>query len=1009
MGLFDRFRFSGSPRAEKREDKAETPRDEALRLIDEGNLIEEAGQLDEALRCYDVAIEKAPDFARAYMNRGNILLAQGNAEDALHAYQTALELEPDYAAAHYNLANAYTRLDKNHLAKNAYEKAIELKSDFADAHVALGCVLEDLGQFNGAITSYRRALALHPEYAEVHCNLGNVFREIGELDHAIASYRKALLIDPDFAEAHLNLGITLSIQDQSEQAIACYRRALELRPTNANAHFALGLALKNRGQLELALFSLSKSVELNRDHIEAYINLADTLRDTGQSDRAIATYRKALEINPSHAIAHSNLGNALLDIGNYPEAMASYHRAIELDPNFAAAFSNLGSVLKDIGAMSDALANTRRALELAPELTTTRSNLIFISNYLENHSSEEVLQEAKVFGQVVAENAKRSIAWKNLPDPGRLLRIAFVSGDLRDHPVGHFIEGVLNALKTNVSDSLEIFAYQTSVSHDLVSQRIKACCKGWHSVVGLSDEVFAQKVQSDRIDILIDLSGHTAHNRLPLFAWKPAPIQATWLGYLGTTGVSAIDYLIADERTFPESEEHNFTEKILRLPETYICFTPPTANTSVSELPALENGYVTFGCFNNLSKINDQVVAVWSHILQAVPNSRLFLKSKQFSDPAIQQSMRDRFAALHIDPLRLILRSHVARSDYLVPYQEVDIALDPFPYPGITTTVESLWMGVPILTLEGRSFISRQGVGLAMNVGLEGWIARDQDHYVELAIKHTDDLNELRLLRANLRTRLANSPILDSQRFAAHFSTAMRDIWQRWCSSRDSLCSNSKQPNIAPLALGHYSNCMTDFALPPGYSSSQTRYTPSTLDIQENATQEPLLMLHVGGKEAKAGWKILNAQQFEGVDYIGDVRDLSAFNDGSCKKIYASHVMEHVSQTDFLPTLKGIHRILCSGGEFYLSVPDLEALCKLFLDPKLEGTQRFHVMRMMFGGQVDDFDFHFIGLTAEFMTDFFKRAGFSSARRVRSFGLFNDTSDFCPYGSPISLNMIAIK
>ena len=1009
MGLFDRFRSTGGADATGERSNIKDATSSALRLIEEGNAIEEAGRLDDAMLRYEDAIRMAPDLARAHLNRGNILLAQDNVEGALGAYTTAISLDPHYAAAHYNLGNAYTHLGKNELARTAYEKAIELKPDFTDAHVALGCVLEDLGQPNTALKSYRRALELNPEYAEVHCNLGNTLREIGLLDDAISSYREALRIDPGLAEAHLNLGIAISRQNQSEQAIACYRRALELRPANADAHFSLGVALKNRGQLELALFNLSKAVELNHNYIEAHVNLADTLRDAGQPDRALASYRKALEINPGHAIAHSNLGNALADLRNYPDAMASYRRAIELDPNFAAAFSNLGSVLKDLGATSDALASTRRALEIAPELTVTRSNLIFISNYLENRSCADVLREAQVFGQIVARNAKPTTVWKNLPDPDRRLRIGFVSGDLRDHPVGHFIEGVLHALVSNASDSLEVFAYPTQTSQDLVSQRIKACCKGWHSVVGLTDEEFAHQVESDRIDILIDLSGHTADNRLPLFAWKPAPIQATWLGYLGTTGVSAIDYLIADEWTLPESEEHNFTEKILRLPETYICFTPPRANTSVNELPALKNGYVTFGCFNNLSKINDQVVAVWSRILRAVPSSHLFLKSKQFSDPAIQQSMRDRFAAHDIDPQRLILRSHVARSDYLVPYQEIDIALDPFPYPGITTTVESLWMGVPVLTLEGTSFISRQGVGLAMNAGLESWIARDQEHYVELAAKHASNLDEVSLVRAALRTRLSNSPILDSRRFAVHFSTAMRNIWQQWCSSTNGLGSGPQRSELTHHAPGRYSHCMTDFPVSSRYSSIQTRYTPTTLDTQENAVQESLLMLHIGGREAKAGWKILNAQQFEGVDYIGDVRDLSAFRDGSCRTIYASHVMEHVSQTDFLPTLKGIHRILCNGGEFYLSVPDLEALCELFLDPKLEGAQRFHVMRMMFGGQVDGFDFHFIGLTAEFMTDFFKRAGFSSSRRVQSFGLFNDTSDFCPYGSPISLNMIAVK
>ena len=934
MGLFDRFRSPRDTHPTGKGSNIEDAATSALRLIEEGNAIEEAGRLDDAMSCYEAAIRVAPDLARAHLNRGNILLAKDDPEGARGAYATAIALDANYAAAHYNLGNAYTHLGKNERARDAYGKAIELKLDFTDAHVALGCVLEDLGKPNEAVTSYRRALALNPEYAEVHCNLGNTLRGIGELDDAIASYREALRIDPALADAHLNLGIALSGRNQFEQAIACYRRALELRPENADAHFALGITLKNRGQIEPALISLGKAVELDRNHVEAHINLADALRETGELDRALASYRNALEINPGHAIAHSNLGNALLDLRRYPEAMASYRRAIELDPDFAAAFSNLGSILKDIGEMSDALANTRRALELAPELTVSRSNLIFINNYLEDRSCQDVLREAQAFGQIVARKARPATAWKNLPDPGRRLRIGFVSGDLRDHAVGHFIEGVLHALRANAADSLEVFAYPTSVSRDLVSERIKACCKGWRPVAGLTDEEVVSLVESDGIDILIDLSGHTAHNRLPVFAWKPAPVQVTWLGYLGTTGVSAIDYLIADEWTLPESEEPNFTETILRLPETYLCFTPPAANTPVSELPAIKNGYVTFGCFNNLSKINDKVVAVWSRILQAVPDSRLFLKAKQFSDPAIQQSMRDRFAAHHINAKRLVLRSHVARSDYLVPYQEIDIALDPFPYPGITTTVESLWMGVPVLTLEGKSFISRQGVGLAMNAGLPSWIARDEDEYVELAARHAGDLDALSLVRAALRTRLSNSPILDSRRFATHFSTAMRAIWQRWCRSGDGVGNSPQQDDPTSPAPGHHSHSSSNFALPPGDSGIQTRYTPSTLDTPENRAQQPLLMLHIGGKEAKAGWKILNAQGFAGVDYVGDVRDLSGFGTGSCKKIYASHVMEHVSQTDFLPTLQGIHRVLCDGGEFYLSVPDLEALCKLFLDPK---------------------------------------------------------------------------
>ena len=426
-------------------------------------------------------------------------------------------------------------------------------------------------------------------------------------------------------------------------------------------------------------------------------------------------------------------------------------------------------------------------------------------------------------------------------------------------------------------------------------------------------------------------------------------------------------------------------------PAGILCVLYPTGGyTQVTALPASSNGYITFGCFNNLTKINDDVVALWSRVLQAVPDSRLFLKAKQFSDNAIQESMRNRFAVHGIDPQRLILSPQVARSEYLTPYQQVDIALDPFPYPGITTTVESLWMGVPVLTLEGNSFISRQGVGLSMNAGLASWIAHDHDNYVDLAIKHARDLKALALVREKLRERLANSPIFDNRRFADHFATALRGMWRVWCNSVSASPDRNSNPS-------------------PSHSNVQAQYTLPKIDIPIKMPAKPLLKLHIGGVKVKAGWRILNAQALDGVDFVGDIRDLGTFEDGCCEKIYASHVMEHVPQKDFLRTLQGIHRILCDKGEFYFSVPDLETLCQLFLDPKLEKPQRFHVMRMMFGGQQDEFDFHFIGLTAEFMLDFFKQAGFSSARRVQSLGLFDDTSDFSPYGSPISLNMIATK
>jgi protein O-GlcNAc transferase len=683
-----------------------------------------------------------------------------------------------------------------------------------------------------------------------------------------------------------------------------------------------------------------------------------------------------LALEPDSFEIHGNFGNLLKDMRRLDEAVLSYQRVLELQPNDAKAHNNLGAAFIALGRFSDAVDNFRRALAIDPDLDTAQSNLLFAGNFLGDQPVSWSLAEAKQFGARAMRNARAFSEWKNTPNPDRSLRVGFVSGDFREHSVGHFLEGVLAALVSNAPGRLELFAYPTFNSNDEVALRLKSHFKGWVSAMGLSDQDLAQRIRDDEIDILIDLSGHTAHNRLPMFAWNPAPVQVTWLGYLATTGVTAIDYVLADAWTLPEYEEANFTEEVWRLPQSYLCFTPPQGKVQVGRLPALHNGFITFGSFNNLAKINDAVVALWSKVLLAVPGSRLYLKSPQLIDEEIQRRTMKRFKLHGIDEGRLTLEGLVPRADYLLPFHRVDIALDPFPYPGITTSVENLWMGVPVLTLAGNSFLSRQGVGLMMNAGLPDWIGADPGDYVARAVAHASDVQGLAELRARLRHKVFNSPIFDAPRFSQHFEAALRSMWHIWCG---------EQVNL-----------------------------PKFVDIVPRTKIDPLafaevINLHVGGKEIKKDWKILNAMDFEGVDFVGDVRDLSAFPDGCCAKVYASHVMEHVDQQHFVKTLQGIHRVLSATGELYFSVPDLEELCRLFLDPQLGSAQRFHVMRMMYGGQIDDFDFHYIGLTHEFMLEYFSAAGFSNVKRVTSFGLFNDTSDYKPYGTPISLNLIARK
>ncbi len=787
-------------------------------MLEEGMAHESRGQLDEALKHYEAAIRLMPELARAHFNRGNILLDRGDAASALDAYEKAVAYKPDSAAVHYNMGNAQLRLGHADAAIAACREAIALKPDFADAHVTLGMALEKLGRLQDAVACYQRAaeikpesaeaynkqalalieisrykeaivsfdmaLALKPDYTEAHNNRGIAFQNLGQFDQAIFSYRQALAIDSRLAEVHSNLGSALKELGELDEAMASYGRALEINPALAETHHNLGVAFQKQGQLDHATACYQRALKVQPDHVPAINGLGAALGELGQYEKALAHFRRAIEIQPDSADGHLNLGITLRTVGQLDAAMASFQRALEIHPDNPDTHVGLSNVLKDFGQFEASLKSVRRALEIKPNSVLAHNHLLFIHNYVADQPAALLLADARRFGETAARLARPYTDWPNPPDPVRRLRVGFVSGDLCDHPVGYFLVGVLAALSSQASDGLELFAYPNRAHDDVTSRRLQASCTGWYPALWLSDEALAQRIRDDGIDILIDLSGHTAHNRLAMFAWKPAPVQVSWLGYFATTGVPAVDYFIADPWTLPPDQEAYFTEQIWRLPETRLCFTPPTAEVAVGPLPALANGYITFGCFNNLSKMNDAVVALWAQVLHAVPGSRLFLKYQQLGEASVRQRTGERFAVHGIVPGRLIFEDYVPRADYLAVYKRVDIALDPFPFPGGTTTVEALWMGVPVLTLAGERFLSRQGVGLLMNAGLLEWVASDPSDYVTRAIAHAGDLQALASLRSGLRQQVLASPIFDAPRFAQHFEVALRAMWRKWCDSQ---------------------------------------------------------------------------------------------------------------------------------------------------------------------------------------------------------------------------------
>lgn len=815
MGILGRFKVFNRAVADSASIEKQTPADEANRLLEEGMSLEAAGQVKEALNRYNSAIDLQPSLGRAHFNRGNLLLEEGASQEALAAFSNALRCKPDSAACYYNMGNAQVQLKQFSEAIESYQRALKLKPGFEDAEVAMGVALQETGSLEEAIACFRRALVLRPTYAEVHYNLGGAMVESKKLTEAIFHFRQAIAIKPDYIDAYAKLGVAQQELRQFEELIQTIHRLLDLKPDNVEALNNIGAALSKLGEHQKAAEFYRQALELSPDQAELHSNLGVVYKTLGQHEEALTCYRRALEIKPDFPEAHSNQGMVLHQLGRFSEALASYKKALALDPNCIDAANNLGvlqqqmgqldsaidtfsrlliiaprnvetisnlaSVFADKGQLQEAASTYRSALAINPDYTIARSNLLFIHNYLASNTTNELFAEAEEFGKIVTRNKPAALSFPLERNPNRRLRIGFVSADLRQHPVGYFAEGVIAALHKLARDEIELFGYSNYWQMDAIGERIKSCCEGWRMVRSMTDERLAQTIQNDKIDILIDLSGHTCDNRLPLFGFKPAPIQVSWLGYFATTGVREIDYLIADPWTLPESEERNFTETIWRLPETRLCFTPPTVGIEVGTLPALKNGYITFGCFNNLTKINDQVIAEWARILTTLPTSRLMLKAYQLQEVSVREELIKRFATHQISPNRLILEAYSPRTNYLAAYHQVDIALDPFPYPGGTTTVEALWMGVPVLTLSGKSFLARQGVGLLMNAGLPNWVADTLDDYVARAVSHANDLTSLAVLREGLREQVLGSPIFDNSRFARHFAAALRGMWGKWC------------------------------------------------------------------------------------------------------------------------------------------------------------------------------------------------------------------------------------
>ncbi len=567
-----------------------------------------------------------------------------------------------------------------------------------------------------------------------------------------------------------------------------YKLILEAEPNHGDGIFYLGMILFQGKKFDEAFTLLKRAVQIHPNVFEFHYNLGLIYESNGHFAQALECYRRVVELEPS-GNSHSNLAKNLSDSGQLNEAIEFAREAVKRLPHNQRAIphNNLGSALTLRGELAEGLENYKLAIAIDVENASMHSNYLLASNYVDKPDLAVLFQEHKKFGDKfesfiakmyenpLATQAKR--AQRARPD--HKPRIGYVSPDFYGHAVGQFIEPIL---ATHDKNKFEVICYSDNFHTDESTARMKAVVANWRQVNELNDEDLARMIQSDGIDILVDLAGHTALNRMGVFIRKPAPIQVTWIGYPNTTGLSTMDYRITDALADPVgAADELHTEKLLRLPECFSCFQAPKNSPDVGPLPALANGFITIGSFNNFAKITPHVMRAWIDIMNRVPGSRLLLKNRSLDNPHLKQLILDQLCKHGADAKRVDLRSpDISPMDHLNGYNLLDIALDSFPYNGTTTTCEALWMGAPVITLAGNNHVSRVGVSQMTNLGLPEFIARDTNDYVNIAVALANDLPRLAELRAGMRERLKNSPLMNVPRFTKNLEEAYDVIWKKY-------------------------------------------------------------------------------------------------------------------------------------------------------------------------------------------------------------------------------------
>jgi predicted O-linked N-acetylglucosamine transferase (SPINDLY family) len=745
-----------------------------------GTLAHQLGRNDLAIAFLERAVQFSPKNANFHNVLGSALRADGQLDSAIEAHKKAVSIDPKMAAAHNSLAIALKENEDLEGALASAQEAIRLAPNLTEAYNNLGNILSAMEKREEAIEAYELGLNRDPNFLMLRYNYARELQNLGRNDEAAAYYSAVNKDAPDFAEAYTNYGQVLRNLGRPTEAIAILQKAAELAPDVAENYYNLGLALASVGQNIEAIACYEGAYTIKPDYAFAYNDHGNAVLALGRAGDAIPSFKKAIELAPEYAGIHNNLGHAYIRHGDLDAAKEAISKALSINPNYARAYNNMGVIHQEFGEFDQAHAMFTHALKIDPDYKEANSNLLFTMNYDPDKSGEEIFAHYQEFSRALsAKVAATPKAYTNTPDPDKRIKVGYVAPTFYHHAVSYHM---LPLFDNCTHDRFEVFAYADIEKVDQYTEQYKSNCDHFFQTKGLSDEQLAEKIRHDQIDILVDIAGHTRNNRLPLFAMRPAPVALHWLDFGYTTGMPEIDYYLGDHNVTPEDQDHLFGEKqVWRLDGPSVAYRPGPGMGEVSELPALKNGYVTFGTLSRTVRLNDKTIRTWSEILKRVPGSKLRFDSRNFTSQSMCNRIAEKFKNHGIERDRLIMGFQSPPWDVL---REIDIALDCFPHNSGTTLFEHLFMGNPFITLYNRASVGTLGGAILRGGGFGDWVAHTEEQYVEIATNLASDLDQLSNIRSGMRAKMQASPLMDEKGFVSRVENAYRQMWQKWCESQ---------------------------------------------------------------------------------------------------------------------------------------------------------------------------------------------------------------------------------